>query len=180
MRDSKASTFFYMIGPQMVVGLLPLHAGHSLPQENSLYSFLLEAESTQSQHSAGWIRSTEKTNNIRNRTCDLLACNTASQPITLLCASIFYLYYLQKPGQHSQYGNRLQAVQHWDLGLSLKRVKNSVFYMLSKQVSGVHLSNRYRDKMASALSWTLTCKLCQSHENVDLCILWNTSSRPCA
>jgi hypothetical protein len=44
MRSSKASTFLYMIGPKMVVGLLALHAGHSLPQEDSWYSFLLEAE----------------------------------------------------------------------------------------------------------------------------------------
>jgi hypothetical protein len=39
------------------------------PQEDSWYSFLLEAESTPSHSAAGRIRSIEKSNDIENRNC---------------------------------------------------------------------------------------------------------------
>jgi hypothetical protein len=43
----RGSHIFWKIGSQMVVRLSALHAGHPLPpQENSWYSFLLEAELT--------------------------------------------------------------------------------------------------------------------------------------
>jgi hypothetical protein len=41
------------------------------PQEDSLYSFLSDAKSTQSYSAAGRIRSIEKTSAIGNRTSDL-------------------------------------------------------------------------------------------------------------
>jgi hypothetical protein len=53
------------------------------PQEDSWYSFLLEADSTQPHTAAGRIRLIEKSNGlIRNLTCDLLAFSIAHQPTT--------------------------------------------------------------------------------------------------
>jgi hypothetical protein len=56
---------------------------HPLPQEDSWYSFLLEAELTLGHIAAGKIRSIEKCSDfIRNQTPNL----PALQPTTLLCA----------------------------------------------------------------------------------------------
>jgi hypothetical protein len=72
---------------------LALAARRSLPppppQEDSWYSFLLEAESTEGHSAAAKIRPIKKSNDlIGNRTRDLPACNTVSQPSTLLRALI--------------------------------------------------------------------------------------------
>jgi hypothetical protein len=53
------------------------------PQEDSWYSFLLEAELTQGHSVAGRIRSIEKSNDIANRTRDLPACSIVPQPTML-------------------------------------------------------------------------------------------------
>jgi hypothetical protein len=45
------------------------------PQEDSWYSFLLQAESTQGHSAAGRIRSVEKSGDIGNRTRNLPACS---------------------------------------------------------------------------------------------------------
>jgi hypothetical protein len=50
------------------------------PQEDSWYSFLLEAVSSQDHNAAGWIISIEKSNGlIENRTLDLSACSIVLQ-----------------------------------------------------------------------------------------------------
>jgi hypothetical protein len=57
---------------------------HLYPQEDSWYSFLLEAESIQGHSAAGRIRSIEKSNDlIGNQTHDLPACSIVPQPTTL-------------------------------------------------------------------------------------------------
>jgi hypothetical protein len=54
------------------------------PQEDSWYSFLLEAESNQCHSAAGRIRSIEKCSDlIENRTRGLPACSIVPQPTTL-------------------------------------------------------------------------------------------------
>jgi hypothetical protein len=54
------------------------------PQEDSWYSFLLEAESTQGHSAAGRIRSIDKSNDlIENRTRYLPACISVPEPTTL-------------------------------------------------------------------------------------------------
>jgi hypothetical protein len=54
------------------------------PQEDSWYSFLLEAESPQGHSAAGRIRSFEKSSDlVGNRTRDLPACSTVPEPTTL-------------------------------------------------------------------------------------------------
>jgi hypothetical protein len=73
----RGSNIFQTIDSQMAVRLSVPRAGRPLPQEDSWYSFLLEAESTPQGHSAaGRIRSTEKSNDlIENQTRDLPACS---------------------------------------------------------------------------------------------------------
>jgi hypothetical protein len=59
-------------------------------QEDSWYSFLLEAESTPSHSAAGMIRSIEKSSDlIGNQTRDLQACNIVPQPSTLPRDKVF-------------------------------------------------------------------------------------------
>jgi hypothetical protein len=66
------------------------------PQEDSWYSFPLEAESPQSHSAAGWIRSFENSNLTGNRTRDLSAFSTVPQLTTLTRAPICLLtrYYM--------------------------------------------------------------------------------------
>jgi hypothetical protein len=61
----------------MAVRLLALRAGRTFtPQEDSWYSFLLEAESTQGYTAAGSVRLIEKSNDlVVNRNRDLSACS---------------------------------------------------------------------------------------------------------
>jgi hypothetical protein len=55
-----------------------------IPQKESWYSFMLEAESTQGYSAAGRIRSIEKTNDlVGNQTHDLPACSIVPQLTTL-------------------------------------------------------------------------------------------------
>jgi hypothetical protein len=72
----------------MAVRLLALHGNRPLPpQEDSWYSFLLEAELPQDHNAAGKIRSIEKSNDLIGiRTCDLPACSIVPLLATLPCA----------------------------------------------------------------------------------------------
>jgi hypothetical protein len=74
----------------MAVRLSAFRAGRLLhPQEESWYSFLLKAESTQVHSAAGRIRSIEKSNDpIGIRSRDLQACSIMPQPSTLPRAPI--------------------------------------------------------------------------------------------
>jgi hypothetical protein len=69
----------------MAVGLSALRGPAPLyPQEDSWYSFLLEAESNPGPYCAGRFRLIEKSNDlIGNRTRDLRACRLVPQPTTL-------------------------------------------------------------------------------------------------
>jgi hypothetical protein len=65
-------------------------------QEDSWYSFLLEAEWTPGHSGAGRIRSNEKSKDlIGNRTRDLPACSIVPQPTTLLRAPLCDMYVQQ-------------------------------------------------------------------------------------
>jgi hypothetical protein len=76
--------FFFATGSKMVVRMSPLHQLPFTPQEDSWYSFLLEAESPQGSSMAGRIRSIKESSNfIGNRTCNLPAYNKVPQPSTL-------------------------------------------------------------------------------------------------
>jgi hypothetical protein len=53
------------------------------PQEDSWYSFLLDADDPRAIVAAGRIRSVEKFSDlIRNQTCNILACSILPQPTT--------------------------------------------------------------------------------------------------
>jgi hypothetical protein len=74
----------------MVVRLLALCTGRPLlPRKIPGTHFCQRLSRPQGHSEAGRIRSIEKTNDlIRNRTCDLPACSTVPQPITLPCSPI--------------------------------------------------------------------------------------------
>jgi hypothetical protein len=61
----------------------PTHRPPFSPQEDSWYSFLLDAASIPGPYAAGRVRSIEKSNDIRIRTHDLPACSMMPQPTTL-------------------------------------------------------------------------------------------------
>jgi hypothetical protein len=68
----------------MEVKLSVLRAGRPLPQKDSWYSFLLEAESASGHSAAGMIRSIEKSSDlIGTRTRDLSTYSIVPQPTTL-------------------------------------------------------------------------------------------------
>jgi hypothetical protein len=68
----------------MAVKLSALRAGRPLLQENSWYSFLLEAGRPLGHRAAGGIRQINKSNDlIGNRTRDLPACSVVPQLTTL-------------------------------------------------------------------------------------------------
>jgi hypothetical protein len=61
----------------------PTSRSFFIPQEDSWYSFLLEAESTSGHSVVGRIKSIEESNYlIGNRTRDLAACSEVPQPTT--------------------------------------------------------------------------------------------------
>jgi hypothetical protein len=64
------------------------------PQDDSWYSFLLEAELTPGHSALGWIRSIEKIHLIGTRTCDLPACSMVPKRTTLPRAPLMILYVL--------------------------------------------------------------------------------------
>jgi hypothetical protein len=83
MWDVEAPTFSRQSAHRWRWGCRPKAPGTLYPQEDSWYSFLLEAESTPGPR-CGWIRSIEKSNDhIGNRTRDLPVCSIVPQPTTL-------------------------------------------------------------------------------------------------
>jgi hypothetical protein len=99
----------------MAVRLSALSAGALYPQEDSWYSFLLEAESTQGHSAVGRIRSIGKTSDlIGNRTRLLSVCSIIPQSNTLPYAQIYFenslLYTSQFPGTLNSVIQRLSSV----------------------------------------------------------------------
>jgi hypothetical protein len=64
-------------------------------QDDSWYSFLLEAALPKVHSVAGKIRSIEKSSDIGNRTCDLLACSIVPQPTMLSHAPRKVMYQME-------------------------------------------------------------------------------------
>jgi hypothetical protein len=77
----------------MAVRLSALRAGRSLPPGRFLYSFMLDAKSTEGHSAAGRIRSIDKrlSDLIGNRNRDLPACSIVHQPTTSLSAPAFVM-----------------------------------------------------------------------------------------
>jgi hypothetical protein len=83
LSDVEASTFSRHSAHRWRYGCQPYAPVTLYPQEYSWYSFLLQAKSTEGHSAAGRNRSTEKSNDIGNRTRDLPACSIVRQPTTL-------------------------------------------------------------------------------------------------
>jgi hypothetical protein len=84
MRDVKAPTFSRQSANRWRWGCQPYAPAALYPQQDSWYSFLLEAGRPQGHIAVGRIRSTEKSNDlIGNRTGDLPVCSIVPQPTRL-------------------------------------------------------------------------------------------------
>jgi hypothetical protein len=92
-------------------------------QEDSWYSFLLEAESTPGHSAAGRIRSIEKSNLFGNRTRDLQAYSIVPQPTTLPRAPIITVININIEGRgevrstHATYSGGIGFESHSRYGL---------------------------------------------------------------
>jgi hypothetical protein len=87
--DVEAPTFSWQSVHRWRWGCQPYAPGALHPQEDSWYSFLLEADLTQGHSAAGRIKSSERLNDlIRNWTRELPTCSIVPQPITLVIVLI--------------------------------------------------------------------------------------------
>jgi hypothetical protein len=90
MWDVEAPTFSRQSAHRLWWGCQPYAPAALYTKEDSWYSLLLEAESTQGHSAAGKIRPIEKSSDIiGTRTRDLPACSIVPQPTTLPRAPIY-------------------------------------------------------------------------------------------